>query len=83
MVNRYCIVGWKFDFNLHNLVWKVSIYVTWCTKYIRNLVQKVSGAQKILICVKHIEKSYKLIFPLFPIRKYIDDIYIQYTCKWI
>ena len=35
--------------------------------------------QKILICVEHIEKSYKLIFPLFPIRKYIDDIYIYST----
>ena len=66
MVDRYCIVGWKFDFNLHNLVWKVSIYVTWCTR-------QVSGVQKILICVKHIEKSYKLIFPLFPIRKYIES----------
>ena len=46
----------------------ISIYATWCTR-------QVSGAQEILICVEHIEKSYKLIFPLFPVRKYIDDIY--------
>ena len=58
MVGSYCIVGWKFNFNLYTLVLKVSIYTTWCTK-------QVSGAQKILICVNYIEKSCKLIFPLF------------------
>ena len=42
------------------LVLKVSIYTTWCTR-------QVSGAQKMPICVKYIEKSYQLIFPLFPI----------------
>ena len=55
MVDRYCTVGWEFDFKL---VWKVSIYATWCTR-------QVSGVQKILICVEHIEKSYKLIFHYF------------------
>ena len=60
MVGRYCIVGWKFNFNLYTLVLKVSIYTTWCTR-------QVSGTQKMPICVKYIEKSYQLIFPLFPI----------------
>ena len=27
MVGRYCIVGWKFNFNLYTLVLKVSIYI--------------------------------------------------------
>ena len=60
MVGRYCVVGWKFNCNLYTLVLKVSIYTTWCTR-------QVSGAQKMPICVKYIEKSYQLIFPLFPI----------------
>ena len=42
MVGRYCIVGWKFHFNLYTLVLKVSIYTTSYTR-------QVSGAQKIPI----------------------------------
>ena len=59
---------------ISNLVWKVSIYATWCPR-------QVSGAQKILICVELIEKSYKLIFPLFPIQKYIDDTVHIYSTQ--
>ena len=67
MVGRYCIVGWKF--NLVNLVLKVSIYTAWCTR-------QVTGAQKNPICVKYIEKSYQLIFPLFPTCENILEIYL-------